>query len=372
MWGGRWAIVLTVVGGLLVLHTTAALLGAEPDIEYPGGTFSDDNGNTHEENIEAIAAEGITAGCGEALYCPGDKVTRAQLASFLDRALDPPDTAVDAFGDDNGNTHEDAINRLAAASIAFGCSEGNYCPDDHLTRAQMASLLVRALPDLVDATDDYFADDDGNTHEDNINVLAENAITFGCAENLYCPHDNLPRDQMASLLARALDLDPISPIPIPFQLELVLGGFNGGTTDLQAPAGDDRRLSLRRRESSRSSKMVPCWRTRSSICQATCWSPMKRACSAWHSTQTSERTVSSTSSIPVPSGTVTCTNTRQIQTIRRLPMGHLLVISSRSNSEKHRRPTRAVSCGLALTDISIWRSATAAAWGTPLSTDRTQ
>ncbi len=29
----------------------------------PGGTFSDDNGNIHEGNIEAIAAEGVTKGC---------------------------------------------------------------------------------------------------------------------------------------------------------------------------------------------------------------------------------------------------------------------------------------------------------------------
>ena len=45
---------------------------------------------------------------------------------------------------------------------------------------------------------------------------------------------------MASFLARALDLEPIEPLPAVWRLELVVDRIRGGTTDLQAPAGDDR------------------------------------------------------------------------------------------------------------------------------------
>ena len=48
----------------------------------------DDDGSVHEGFIEAIAAEGITLGCATNLYCPYDPITRAQMASFLDRAFD--------------------------------------------------------------------------------------------------------------------------------------------------------------------------------------------------------------------------------------------------------------------------------------------
>ena len=51
----------------------------------PGYRFSDDDGSVHEGAIEAIAAAGITLGCGDGLYCPGREVTRAQFASLLDR-----------------------------------------------------------------------------------------------------------------------------------------------------------------------------------------------------------------------------------------------------------------------------------------------
>jgi hypothetical protein len=37
--------------------------------------------------IEQLAAEGITTGCGENRYCPGDPVSREQMAVFLTRAL---------------------------------------------------------------------------------------------------------------------------------------------------------------------------------------------------------------------------------------------------------------------------------------------
>jgi len=59
-----------------------------------------------------------------------------------------PAAAVDEFGDDNGSVHETAINALAAAGITLGCNpptNTNYCPNNPVTRAQMATFLVRAL-----------------------------------------------------------------------------------------------------------------------------------------------------------------------------------------------------------------------------------
>ena len=53
----------------------------------PGGTFLDDDGNSHEGAIEAIAAAGITTGCLPDLFCPSAPVTRAEMAAFLVRAL---------------------------------------------------------------------------------------------------------------------------------------------------------------------------------------------------------------------------------------------------------------------------------------------
>ena len=59
-------------------------------VDLPGGTsgrFSDTGGSLHAENIDKLAEAGITAGCGQGPYCPDRHVTRAQMATFLARAL---------------------------------------------------------------------------------------------------------------------------------------------------------------------------------------------------------------------------------------------------------------------------------------------
>ena len=69
----------------VLVAVLAVLLGLPP-----GGTFIDDNGSIHEPSIEAIAAAGITLGCNPPdndRFCPDDPVTRGQMAAFLHRAL---------------------------------------------------------------------------------------------------------------------------------------------------------------------------------------------------------------------------------------------------------------------------------------------
>ena len=55
--------------------------------------------------------QGITTGCGGTRFCPNAAVTRNQMASFIARALDLPPATHDYFSDDNGQTHEADINK---------------------------------------------------------------------------------------------------------------------------------------------------------------------------------------------------------------------------------------------------------------------
>ena len=167
--------------------------------------FSDIAGSTFATEIIWLTAQGITRGCGPDSYCPDDPVTRAQMATFLARALNPPATGNDYFDDDNDSTHQDNINRLAQTKITRGCGPDSYCPDDPVTRAQMATFLARALNPPATGND-YFDDDNDSTHQDNINRLARTKITRGCTPDSYCPDDPVTRAQMAAFLYRARDL----------------------------------------------------------------------------------------------------------------------------------------------------------------------
>jgi hypothetical protein len=167
------------------------------------GGFTDIASSSFTSDILWLVDEGITAGCAADRFCPRDPVARGQMASFINRALGLPGTSDNFFTDDDDSTHHLAINRMAAASLTGGCTPSRYCPTASVTRAQMASFLDRALR-LPKTSVDYFGDDDGSTHEAAINRLAEAGIASGCAADRFCPSQSVTREQMAAFLHRAL------------------------------------------------------------------------------------------------------------------------------------------------------------------------
>jgi hypothetical protein len=180
------------------------------------GTFRDDDEDIHQNNIEIIAAAGVTKGCNPPFnddYCPTGHVTRGEMAAFLVRALGlTDDGGRDWFTDDDGTVFEADINKLAAARITAGCNppdNDEYCPNERVSRAQMAAFLVRGLGLTDGSGTDRFVDDDASIFEDDIDRLGASGITLGCnppANDRFCPNDDVRRDVMASFIARALPL----------------------------------------------------------------------------------------------------------------------------------------------------------------------
>jgi len=104
--------------------------------------------------ILGLLEMGITDGCTATSFCPNQAVTRAEMAAFLVRALDlAPASNDDPFTDDDGHFLENHINSLHASGITDGCTATSFCPNQAVTRAEMAAFLVRAL-DLAPASND--------------------------------------------------------------------------------------------------------------------------------------------------------------------------------------------------------------------------
>ena len=138
------SLALTLAVALLSSVAATAPANAAP-APPPGGHFTDDDGNIHEGAIEAIKAEGITNGCAPTRYCPNDPVTRGQMAAFLNRALSLPAATTPSGFTDTTGTFTDDIERLKAAGITTGCAPTLYCTNRPVTRAEMATFLMRAL-----------------------------------------------------------------------------------------------------------------------------------------------------------------------------------------------------------------------------------
>ncbi|MDJ0953768.1 MAG: Ig-like domain-containing protein [Acidimicrobiia bacterium] len=165
-------------------------------------------------DVAWLATHEITKGCNppqNTRFCPGDPVTRAQMAAFLVRALGlTDDGGGDLFVDDDGSVFEGDIDRLGTAGVTRGCnppSNDRFCPNDAVTRGQMAAFLVRGY-DLSNGQSDLFVDDDGSVFEGDIDRLGAAGVTRGCNPPLndrYCPEELVTREQMAAFIHRAAE-----------------------------------------------------------------------------------------------------------------------------------------------------------------------
>jgi hypothetical protein len=165
------------------------------------------------DDIVAIATAGITGGCGGANYCPTSPVRRDQMAAFLLRAEHggayTPPACTGVFADvPCPSAFADWIEQLATEGVTGGCGGGNYCPDQPVTRAQMAVFLLKTSqgssytpPPATGIFGDVAV---GSFAADFIEDLYARGITGGCQASplLYCPGNTVLRQQMATFLSR--------------------------------------------------------------------------------------------------------------------------------------------------------------------------
>ncbi|MDH4117154.1 MAG: S-layer homology domain-containing protein [Acidimicrobiia bacterium] len=112
--------------------------------------FVDTDGSEFETDIGWLSATGVTAGCNPPVndrFCPEDAVTRGEMAAFLVRTQGLK-LGLPGFEDVIDSVFEADIAKVAAAGIVRGCDpprNQNFCPDDPVTREQMATFLVRSM-----------------------------------------------------------------------------------------------------------------------------------------------------------------------------------------------------------------------------------
>lgn len=187
-----------------------------PVREVPYADFLDvSRDSAHRLAIDCMAWWDVVRGVEEHAYAPAAQMTRAQMATLLVRMITAgggtlPENPRDHFDDDNTSVHQHSINRLAEAGVLNGTGGGRFKPTAAVRRDHMASFIVAAYrfvstTPLVDASTDYFWDDDGNLHEQSINLAAEAGFVAGLGDGLYGPAELERRDQAASRVARLLD-----------------------------------------------------------------------------------------------------------------------------------------------------------------------
>ena len=173
--------------------------------------------NSFHDAVESVVRNGLAVGCGGGSFCPGATLPRKQVAVLLLRAEHgpawTPPSCAGIFGDvPCPGPFADWIEALAAEGVTGGCGGGDFCPDADVTRSQMAVFLLKTShgPAFVPAPCAGRFDDVAcpGLFTDWIEEEAREGITAGCLTNppLFCPTQPVLRGQSAALLARTFHL----------------------------------------------------------------------------------------------------------------------------------------------------------------------
>jgi hypothetical protein len=187
--------------------TTPGLPGCTPHTPFKDVSDSD----WYAPFIYRLHDLGVTNGCDAlgTLYCPANKVTRAEMAVMLLRlehgsTFDPGTPAL-TFTDTSTNWAKYWIEVLKTEGITAGCTPTTFCPDAVVTRAEMAVFLLRLehgsafAPGTPALT---FTDTSTSFAKYYIEVLKSEGITTGCGGTNYCPNASVTRAEMAVFLIR--------------------------------------------------------------------------------------------------------------------------------------------------------------------------
>lgn len=205
------------------LRETNSVLGTADFLVHIGDTFTDvPRSNSFYRYVEAMAHWGITSGCAPRQFCPSTS-SRRDFVIFLMRSrnaklnIQAPACTTPPFADipcsDFGAPYILQAKQLGATN---GCDGVNFCPNNPISRAEVAVMVIKALGITPPPCGDFFADvqctptttTPKHWAADFISELYRRGLTTGCSTQPrnFCPNDVVTRDAMSAFAIRAFDL----------------------------------------------------------------------------------------------------------------------------------------------------------------------
>lgn len=131
-------------------QTGQGLPGKHADVQsspviLPGKTFPDIAGHPNQAAIEALAARGIINGMTDTSFAPDETMTRAQFATIVVRGLGLPEQTTQVFDDVKaGDWFAPYVGSAYAYGIVKGKSATRFDPNGTITRQEAAVMVARA------------------------------------------------------------------------------------------------------------------------------------------------------------------------------------------------------------------------------------
>ncbi|AHN23589.1 S-layer homology domain-containing protein [Lysinibacillus varians] len=130
------------------------------------------------------------------------------------------------FTDVANHWSKEAVNNLGSRMIINGVREGIFAPNQDITRAQFAAIIVRALGLKTDDLTSHYADVTTDAwYASYINAASEYKLIQGYSNGHFGPNDKITRQQAMTILARALLLTDIDTTISEQEAATILAAF---------------------------------------------------------------------------------------------------------------------------------------------------
>lgn len=200
--------------------TVKSLTNSQYTIVENSKTFKDVKSGWAKEYIDTLASKYIVYGKATGEYEPGKHMTRAEFAVLLVRALGLPTAKYDGSFKDVKGIEWFAKNGELTAAVKYGVikgkGDGNFAPNEKITRAQAATMIERAMKisfvkydfsqldktkTLKDFKDAKLV---GSWAKSGVEAVYQAGIVNGKGDGTFNPNGYTQRNEMAAILANFL------------------------------------------------------------------------------------------------------------------------------------------------------------------------
>lgn len=174
--------------------------------------------NAHYQGIKELTEQGVLSGYESNQFKPWENISRQHIAVILSKVgnfVEPENISetLDVYKDvDSDDRYATEIAMLTEAEVFKGDENDNFNPTDHITRQQMASVLVKALGlEKLDEGKDVEINlsDVSPSHKKNVQILANLGLTNQL--NDFRAYEPISRAAVATLVNEAQSLNKEKP-----------------------------------------------------------------------------------------------------------------------------------------------------------------
>jgi hypothetical protein len=215
---GTFSAIPTLFNGKTA--TVKSLTNSEYTIVENSKTFKDVKSGWAKEYIDTLASKYIVYGKATGEYEPGKHMTRAEFAVLLVRALGLPTEKYDGSFKDVQGIEWFAKNGELTAAVKYGViqgkGDGTFAPNEKITRAQAAAMIERAMKisfvnydfsqlDKSKSLKDFKdAKQVGSWAKSGVEAVYQAGIVKGKGDGTFNPNGYTQRNEMAAILANFL------------------------------------------------------------------------------------------------------------------------------------------------------------------------